>query len=162
MRRRTEQRVDLSSWKGSFLGGETLQICCAKRVQKNPGQEGRNFAQEYCQPQSTYICRVQSCVWLLPKYWPPTPSPPSECVLPPNPKTGGHTLAGRWGGGGSIFWKTPDIGLASYSIISLRCQHLKGQCHEIFCFWFFSWISFPPAPEYCIRTVLNFFENSRR
>ncbi len=39
---------------------------------------------------------------------------------------------------------------------------LKGQCHEIFCFWFFSWISFPPAPEYPIRTVLNFFENSRR
>ncbi len=20
---------------------------------------------------------------------------------------------------------------------------LKGQCHDIFCFWFFSWISFP-------------------
>ena len=39
---------------------------------------------------------------------------------------------------------------------------LKGQCHEIFCFWFFSWISFPPAPEYHIRTVLNFFENSQR
>ncbi len=32
----------------------------------------------------------------------------------------------------------------------------KGQCHEIFCFWFFSWISFPPAPEYSIRTVSNF------
>ncbi len=32
----------------------------------------------------------------------------------------------------------------------------------IFCFWFFSWISFPPAPEYPIRTVSNFFENSRR
>jgi hypothetical protein len=28
--------------------------------------------------------------------------------------------------------------------------HLKGQCHEIFCFWFFSLISFPPAQEYCI------------
>ncbi len=26
----------------------------------------------------------------------------------------------------------------------------------------FSWISFPPGPEYCIRTVSNFFENSRR
>ncbi len=39
---------------------------------------------------------------------------------------------------------------------------LKGQCHEIFCFWFFSWISFPPAPEYSIKTVSNFFENSRR
>ncbi len=39
---------------------------------------------------------------------------------------------------------------------------LKGQCHEIFCFWFFSSISFSPAPEYPIRTVSNFFENSRR
>ncbi len=27
-------------------------------------------------------------------------------------------------------------------------RRLKGQCHEIFCFWFFSWISFPPAPQY--------------
>ncbi len=44
-----------------------------------------------------------------------------------------------------------------YLIISL-----KGQCHEIFCFCFFSWISFPPAPEYTIKTVSNFFENSRR
>ncbi len=34
---------------------------------------------------------------------------------------------------------------------------LKGQCHEIFCFWFFSWISFPPAPKYSIKTVSNFF-----
>jgi hypothetical protein len=39
---------------------------------------------------------------------------------------------------------------------------LKGQCHEIFCFWFFSWISLPQAPEYTIRAVSNFFENSRR
>ncbi len=39
---------------------------------------------------------------------------------------------------------------------------LKGQCHEIFCFWFFSWISFPQASDYTIRAVLNFFENSRR
>ncbi len=35
---------------------------------------------------------------------------------------------------------------------------LKGQCHEIFCFWFFSWISFPLAPEYSIKTISNFFE----
>ncbi len=40
-------------------------------------------------------------------------------------------------------------------------MRLKGQCHEIFCFWFFSSISFPPAPEYPIWTVSNFFENSR-
>jgi hypothetical protein len=32
-----------------------------------------------------------------------------------------------------------------------------GQYHEIFCFWCFSRISFPPAPEYPIRTVSNFF-----
>jgi hypothetical protein len=31
-----------------------------------------------------------------------------------------------------------------------------------FCFWFFSWISFPPTPEYPIRTVSNFLENLRR
>jgi hypothetical protein len=68
-------------------------------------------------PQSTYICRVQSCAWRLPKYWPPPPSPPSECVLPPHQSGGTHSP----GGGGSIFWKTPDIEFASYSIIiSLR------------------------------------------
>ncbi len=49
----------------------------------------------------------------------------------------------------------------------MRCKtykklNLKGQCHEIFRFWFFSSISFPPAPEYPIRTVSKFFENSRR
>ncbi len=43
-----------------------------------------------------------------------------------------------------------------------KLTYLKGQCHEIFCFWFFLWISFPPAPEYHIRTVSNFFENSLR
>ncbi len=39
---------------------------------------------------------------------------------------------------------------------------LKGQCHEIFSFWFFSWISFPQASDYNIRAVSIFFENSRR
>ncbi len=39
---------------------------------------------------------------------------------------------------------------------------LKGQCHEIFCFWFFYESVSPPAPEYPIRTVSNFFETSRR
>ncbi len=32
---------------------------------------------------------------------PPTPSPPSECVLPPHLRRG-YTLAGRWGGGGGV------------------------------------------------------------
>ncbi len=66
--------------------------------------------------QSTYICSVQSCVWRLPILTPHPPLHPAS-VSPPPPKAGGgggtHTLAGRLGGGGSIFWKTPDIGLAS-------------------------------------------------
>ncbi len=40
--------------------------------------------------------------------------------------------------------------------------YLKGQCPEIFNFWFFSRISFPQSPEYTMRAVSNFFENSRR
>ncbi len=39
---------------------------------------------------------------------------------------------------------------------------LKGQCHEIFCFRFFSWITFPQVPDNNIRIISNFFKNSRR
>ncbi len=74
--------------------------------------------------QSTYICRVQSRVWRLPKYWPPTPpSPPSECVLPPHQRRGEYTLAGRWWGWGFNILEGARhrIGfLPSNSIISLR------------------------------------------
>ncbi len=45
-----------------------------------------------------------------------------------------------------------------YSTLQHFRPYLKGQCHEIFCFWFFFIkISFPPAPEYSIKTVSNFF-----
>ncbi len=44
---------------------------------------------------------------------PPAPLHPAT-VSSPRTKGEGYTLAGRWGGGGSIFWKTPDIGLASW------------------------------------------------
>jgi hypothetical protein len=48
---------------------------------------------------------------------PPPPSPPGECVPPPLlGGEGGHMHSpGGEGGGGSIFWKTRDIGLPSYS-----------------------------------------------
>jgi hypothetical protein len=36
-------------------------------------------------------------------------------------------------------------------------QYLKGQCHEIFCFRFFSRIIFPQARENNVRVILNFF-----
>ncbi len=52
---------------------------------------------------------------------PPPPLYP-ESVSSPRPKGGGYTLTGRWGGGGSIFRKTPDIGLTSYSMISTVCR----------------------------------------
>ncbi len=54
-----------------------------------------------------------------------------------------------------------DTGSGSESRARI-CKRLKGQCHEIFCFWFFSWTSFPQASDYTIRVVSNFFENSRR
>ncbi len=68
---------------------------------------------------------------------PPPPSSPSECVLPPHQRGGGHTLAGRWGGGRSIFWKTPDIGLASYTIISLRWRAFQNKVQVQCCRFFF-------------------------
>ncbi len=49
-----------------------------------------------------------------------------------------------------------------YKIIFSALTTLKGQCHEIFCFWFFSETSFPQASDYTISAVSNFFENSRR
>ncbi len=76
-----------------------------------------------------------------------------------------------------LFLQTHATSYSFYSLATVHCKGerrktwwkpfplphgLKGHCHEIFCFWFFSWISFPPAPEYSIKTVSNFFENSRR
>ncbi len=50
--------------------------------------------------QSTYIYRVQSSVWRSTELLTPTPSPPSECVLPPHQRRGVHTRrAGRGVGG---------------------------------------------------------------
>ncbi len=43
-----------------------------------------------------------------------------------------------------------------------RTQSLKWTVSQDFLLLVFSWISFHPAPEYPIRTVSNFFENSRR
>ncbi len=68
--------------------------------------------------QSTYILREQSCVWRLPKYWPPTPLSNQRVCPSPAPKAGGTHSPGGEGRGGSIFWKTPAIGLASCKNLS--------------------------------------------
>jgi hypothetical protein len=80
-------------------------------------------------PQSTYIeCRAVSGVFRTIDP-PPTPSPPSECVLPPHQRRGGtHSPGGERGGDGeSIFRKMPDIGLASDSIIPLRAGRVGAK-----------------------------------
>ncbi len=55
-----------------------------------------------------------------------------------------------------------SININTHALWKKLGRSLKGQCHEIFFFLFFLWISFPKAPEYTIRAVSNFFENSRR
>ncbi len=91
-------------WKYLLFRGKRVHVCMVA---------GKKYLPTYAE------YRLQSCVWRLPKYWPPTPSPPSEWVLPPHQRWGVHT---RRVVRGPIFWKTPDIRLASYSIISLRSQ----------------------------------------
>ncbi len=55
---------------------------------------------------------------VLPTIDQPTPSPPSECFLPPTPKAGGYTLAGRWGGWGVNISEDARhwIGLLEYNL----------------------------------------------
>jgi len=67
----------------------------------------------------TYVeYRAVSVVFLTTD--PPPPLPLASVSSPRTKVGGGYTLAERWGGGGSIFRKTPDIELGSYSIIPLR------------------------------------------
>jgi hypothetical protein len=71
-------------------------------------------------PQSTYTLSTELCLSPSKILTPHPPLHPAS-VSSSRTKGGGYTLAGRWQGWGSIFWKTPAIGLASYStIVSLR------------------------------------------
>ncbi len=62
---------------------------------------------------STYIYRyrIQSSVWRLPNLLTTHPLSTQRVCPPPAPKA-----VRGWGGGGLIFRKTPDIGLASYTV----------------------------------------------
>ncbi len=77
-----------------------------------------------------YICRVQSSVWRLPKYWPPTPSPTSECVLPPHQRQGVYTRrAVRGGGGVNILEDARQwIGLLRYNPSTAFCNLRWWSC----------------------------------
>jgi hypothetical protein len=95
---------------------QTLLHASREHAERSP----RFFAVVFIVFPTKYLCRVQSYVWRLPKYWPPIPLSTQRVCPPPAPKAGGTHSPGGEGRGGSIFWKTPDMGLASYSIISLR------------------------------------------
>ncbi len=117
---------------------------------------------QHLHPQSTYIERVPQCMSPLGIGTLPPPLSPASVPLPPEPKGGGGTLACGWGVRGVPIPTTGE----KLSTLPTLCLHrnsctimwllsqiwsLKGQCHEIFCFWFFSWISFPQASDYTIR-----------
>ncbi len=84
-------------------------------------------------PQTTYICRVQSCIWRLPKYWTPTPSPPSECVLPQHQRCRGVHTRGGEGVGKQYFGRrqTLDCPLTVWSLYGRYSQYVSSKCNHI-------------------------------
>ncbi len=92
------------------------------RVYMTKDTKGSKWAREERSPQRGFdIGRVQSCVLRLPKYWPPPPSIPGECVLPPHQRRGGHTRRAERGVGVNILeYARHRIGLFLTVIISLR------------------------------------------
>ncbi len=72
------------------------------------------------------------------KYWPPHPlTAPWVCTPPPPPLVWGeNALAGWIGGGGSIFWKTPDTALYSTYVSTLwslpyQLSHQAAQLYRV-------------------------------
>ncbi len=71
--------------------------------------------------QSTYIYRVQNSVWRLSNNWPPSSSPPSECVLPPHQRPGGTHSPGGEGWGVNISEDARHwIGLLQYNPSTIK------------------------------------------
>ncbi len=69
--------------------------------------------------ENIFYCKRAILSSRLPNIDPPSPSLPGESVLPPQQRRSVHTRRAErgMGGGGSIFWKTREIGLPSYSKI---------------------------------------------
>ncbi len=111
------------SWKIFFANFQTLgPLGCQGWVviPQNVKKSQNHCTLIYTYVQCTYIeYRAVSGVF---RTIDPHPLSTQRVCPPPAPEAGGvgYTHAGRWGGGGSIFRKMPDIGLASYSIIPLR------------------------------------------
>ncbi len=109
-----------------------------QQTESYPANSTAKFYRGGTTTQSTYICRVQSCVWRLPKYWPPTPLSTQRVCPPPKPRARvycTHSPGGGGGDGGVIILKDARhwIGLVVYSIISLRGMTWTGdlKCREV-------------------------------
>ncbi len=90
-----------------------------------------------------FTVKGQSYFSRLPKYWPPIPLS-AQRVCPP-PAT--HSLGGE-GDGGSIIWKTREIGLPSYSKICTLWLYLFQLLQKV---WYFLHITIP----WLIRLVMQ-------
>jgi hypothetical protein len=72
-------------------------------------------------PQSTYICRVQSCFWPLPKYSPPTPPlHPASVSSPPHQRRGGTDARRAVRGVNILEDARHRIGLLQYNLSTAR------------------------------------------
>jgi hypothetical protein len=69
--------------------------------------------------QSTYICRIQSCVWRLPKYWTLPPLHPPSVSSPTHRRRGGTQSPSGEGVGGQYFGRRQKLNWP-LTIISLR------------------------------------------
>ncbi len=70
--------------------------------------------------QSTYVCRVQSSVWYLPKYWPPNPLFTQRVCPPPHQRPGVQSDSPGGGGGGQYFGRRKTLNWPLTVLISLQ------------------------------------------
>ncbi len=82
------------------------------------------------EPQSTYICRVQSCVWRLPKYWPHNPLSTQRMCPPPAPKAVHNGRAVRGWGVNILEDARHRIGLLQYNLSTARTE--MGLCYVLY------------------------------
>ncbi len=57
----------------------------------------------------------------------------------------------------SVNYTTDNVRSDNFRRAATNELHLKGQCLEVFCFWFFSLVSFPPSPKVSHLDRFKFF-----
>jgi hypothetical protein len=113
-------------------------------------------------PQRTYTYRVQSSVWRLPNYWPPTPSAPSECVLPPHQSWGVHTRRSVRGWGVNISEDARHwIGLLQYNPFTYVAMQGAGHRWEGWDRWEGHWAFVSFEEGWSLHLCLSSFISGR-